>query len=45
LQSVDGMKVICHELSQVSNDPDGIVMDELVKDADRLVSCLANKAS
>ncbi|XP_027934620.1 protein MOR1 isoform X3 [Vigna unguiculata] len=44
-QSVDGMKVICHELSQVSNDPDGIVMDELVKDADRLVSCLANKVA
>ncbi|XP_052730931.1 protein MOR1 isoform X3 [Vigna angularis] len=44
-QSVDGMKVICYELGQVSNDPEGIVMDELVKDADRLVSCLANKVA
>lgn len=43
LQSVEGMKVVCHELAQATNDPEGIVMDELVKDADRLVSCLANK--
>lgn len=43
LQSVEGMKVVCHELAQATNDPEGSVMDELVKDADRLVSCLANK--
>ncbi|CAJ1976721.1 unnamed protein product [Sphenostylis stenocarpa] len=44
-QSVDGMKVVCYELGQVTNDPEGVVMDELVKDADRLVSCLANKVA
>ncbi|XP_027367381.1 protein MOR1 [Abrus precatorius] len=44
-QSVDGMKVVCHELAQATNDPEGSAMDELVKDADRLVSCLANKVA
>ena len=44
LQSVEGMKVVCHELAQATSDPDGSAMDELVKDADRLVSCLATKA-
>ena len=43
LQSVEGMKVVCHELAQATSDPEGSAMDELVKDADRLVSCLANK--
>lgn len=38
------MKVVCHELAQATSDPEGSAMDELVKDADRLVSCLANKA-
>ena len=36
---------MCHELAQATNDPEGSAMDELVRDADRLVSCLANKAS
>lgn len=45
LQSVEGMKVVCHELAQATNDPDGSAMDDIVKDADRLVSCLANKAT
>lgn len=44
-QSVEGMKVVCHELAQASTDPEGSAMDELVKDADRLVSCLANKVA
>ncbi|KAH1036763.1 hypothetical protein AAZX31_20G169900 [Glycine max] len=44
-QSVDGMKVVCHELAQATSDPEGSAMDELVKDADRLVSCLANKVA
>lgn len=44
VQSVEGMKVVCHELAQATSDPEGSAMDELVKDADRLVSCLANKA-
>lgn len=43
LQSVEGMKVVCHELAQASNDPEESAIDELVKDADGLVSCLANK--
>lgn len=45
LQSVEGMKVVCHELNQATSDPEGSAMDQLVKDADKLVSCLANKAS
>ncbi|KAL3519697.1 hypothetical protein ACH5RR_017846 [Cinchona calisaya] len=44
-QSVEGMKVICHELAQVTSDPEGSGMDNVVKDADRLVSCLANKGA
>ncbi|KAL0353122.1 UNVERIFIED_CONTAM: protein MOR1 [Sesamum angustifolium] len=44
-QSVEGMKVVCHELAQATADPEGSTMDDIVKDADRLVSCLANKAS
>lgn len=43
LQSVEGMKVVCHELAQATSDPEGSAMDELVKDSDKLVSCLANK--
>ncbi|AET01913.2 microtubule organization protein [Medicago truncatula] len=43
-QSVEGMKVVCHELAQAT-DPEGSAMDELVKDADRLVSCLANEVA
>jgi cytoskeleton-associated protein 5 len=39
------MKVVCHELAQATSDEEGSVMDELVKDADRLVSCLANKVT
>ncbi|XP_039052270.1 protein MOR1-like isoform X2 [Hibiscus syriacus] len=44
-QSVEGMKVVCHELTQATNDPEGSLMDELMEDADRLVSCLANKVA
>ncbi|XVF74962.1 hypothetical protein PTKIN_Ptkin13bG0151300 [Pterospermum kingtungense] len=44
-QSVEGMKVVCHELTQATNDPEGSLMDELVKDVDRLVSCLSNKVA
>ncbi|KAJ1285939.1 hypothetical protein BS78_03G315500 [Paspalum vaginatum] len=39
-QSVEGMKVICHELTQAA-DPQSTVLDDLIKEADRLVSCLA----
>ncbi|KMT04298.1 hypothetical protein BVRB_8g183730 [Beta vulgaris subsp. vulgaris] len=44
-QSVEGMKVVCHELAQATNEPDGSAMDDIVKDADRLVSILANKVA
>ncbi|KAF7820177.1 protein MOR1 [Senna tora] len=44
-QSVEGMKVVCHELAQATSDPEGSAMDLLVKDADKLVSCLANKVA
>lgn len=44
-QSVEGMKVVCHELAQATSDPEGSAMDDIVKDADRLVSCLANKVT
>ncbi|NP_001354185.1 Protein MOR1 [Zea mays] len=39
-QSVEGMKVICHELTQAA-DPESTVLEDLIKEADRLVSCLA----
>lgn len=39
-QSVEGMKVICHELTQAV-DPESSVLDDLIKEADRLVSCLS----
>ncbi|GAB2298703.1 Protein MICROTUBULE ORGANIZATION 1, variant 2 [Dionaea muscipula] len=44
-QSVEGMKVVCHELTLAMNDPEGSSLDELVKDTDRLVSCLATKVA
>ncbi|KAM7271007.1 hypothetical protein ACFE04_030221 [Oxalis oulophora] len=44
-QSVEGMKVVCNTLAQASVDPSGSAMDGIVKDADRLVSCLANKVA
>ncbi|KAL6992610.1 Protein MICROTUBULE ORGANIZATION 1 [Sarracenia purpurea var. burkii] len=44
-QSVEGMKVICHELAQATSNPEGSAMNDVVKDADRLVSCLANKVA
>ncbi|CAA2964834.1 MOR1 isoform X1 [Olea europaea subsp. europaea] len=44
-QSVEGMKVVCHEWAQATMDPESSGMDDIVKDADRLVSCLANKVA
>ncbi|GAB2232981.1 hypothetical protein Droror1_Dr00002194 [Drosera rotundifolia] len=44
-QSVEGMKVVCHELTQAMSDPDGSALDDLVKDTDRLVACLATKVA
>ncbi|KAK9681891.1 hypothetical protein RND81_10G035200 [Saponaria officinalis] len=44
-QSVEGMKVVCHEVAQAMNDPEGSTMNDIVQDADRLVSVLANKVA
>ncbi|KAH7857794.1 hypothetical protein Vadar_016518 [Vaccinium darrowii] len=44
-QSVEGMKFICNVLVQATSNPDDSAMDDIVKDADRLVSCLANKVA
>lgn len=44
-QSVGGMKVVCHELAQATNDSEGGAMDDLLKDTDRLVYSLANKVA
>ncbi|KAL6279227.1 hypothetical protein ACE6H2_016108 [Prunus campanulata] len=44
-QSVQGMKVVCHELAQSTDDPERSARDELVKDADRVVSRLAYKVA
>lgn len=43
VQSVEGMKVVCHELT--TTDPESTAMDDLLKDADRLVACLAMKVN
>ncbi|KAJ1686606.1 hypothetical protein LUZ63_017996 [Rhynchospora breviuscula] len=40
-QSVEGMKVICHELTQAMGDAESSVVEDLVQEADKLVSCLA----
>ncbi|KAJ0975552.1 hypothetical protein J5N97_017517 [Dioscorea zingiberensis] len=40
-QSVEGMKVVCHELTQATTDPENSVIEDLVKESDRLVACLA----
>ncbi|XP_058079545.1 protein MOR1-like [Magnolia sinica] len=42
-QSVEGMKVVCHELT--ATDPESSAMDDLVRDADRLVTCLATQVA
>lgn len=42
-QAVEGMKHVCYELSQANNDHESTAMDNLVNDADRLVSCLTTK--
>ncbi|XP_057847026.2 protein MOR1 isoform X2 [Cryptomeria japonica] len=44
-QAVEGMKLVCHELSQAANDEEGTAMDDLVRDSDRLVSCLTTKVA
>jgi cytoskeleton-associated protein 5 len=41
MQSVEGMKVICHELTQTMSDTESSVIEDLVREADKLVSCLS----
>jgi hypothetical protein len=40
VQSVEGMKVICHELTQAA-DLGSTILEEIIKEANRIVSCLA----
>nr|GEW51009.1 protein MOR1 [Tanacetum cinerariifolium] len=40
-QSVEGMKVVYNELTKAIDKPEGILIDDLVTDADRLVACLS----
>ncbi|XP_042521091.1 protein MOR1 isoform X2 [Macadamia integrifolia] len=44
-ESVEGMKVVCHELAQATSEPESSALDDLIKDADRLVACLATKVA
>ncbi|KAL3680081.1 hypothetical protein R1sor_023037 [Riccia sorocarpa] len=44
-QVVEGMKVICYELEQAVGDADGILMEELVGTADRLVCSLSSRVA
>ncbi|VFQ87609.1 unnamed protein product [Cuscuta campestris] len=44
-QSIEGMKVVSYALGLAMGDPEGSVMEQVLKDADKLVSCLANKVS
>ncbi|VFQ78444.1 unnamed protein product [Cuscuta campestris] len=44
-QSIEGMKVVSHKLGLAMGDPEGSGMEQILKDADKLVSCLANKVS
>jgi len=43
MQSVEGMKLVCHELALAMNGAEGSTVDDIAKDADRLVSILSNK--
>lgn len=44
-QVVEGMKLICYELEQAIGDADGILMEELVSTADRLVCSLSARVA
>ncbi|GKF28063.1 hypothetical protein Tco_0094405, partial [Tanacetum coccineum] len=39
------MKVVCQEFEAINKDPEVHLVDDLIKDADRLVSCLAAKVA
>ncbi|KAH9313886.1 hypothetical protein KI387_022513, partial [Taxus chinensis] len=44
-QAVEGMKLVCYELSQAINNSSSTAMGDLVNDADCLVSCLTTKVA
>ncbi|XP_024517263.1 protein MOR1 [Selaginella moellendorffii] len=44
-QVVEGMKLICHELSQMAADMESSLTDDFAKDADRLVRILTLKVT
>ncbi|KAJ7532598.1 hypothetical protein O6H91_13G011700 [Diphasiastrum complanatum] len=44
-QVVEGMKLICHELSQAVADPESTAVNDLAKDANRLVLILTTKVT
>jgi hypothetical protein len=45
MQAVEGMKLVCHELNQAGADPEGSSLDDISKDADRLVLSLTKKVN
>eukprot|EP00252_Welwitschia_mirabilis_P027944 TRINITY_DN9838_c0_g1_i1.p1 TRINITY_DN9838_c0_g1~~TRINITY_DN9838_c0_g1_i1.p1 ORF type:complete len:2078 (+),score=475.99 TRINITY_DN9838_c0_g1_i1:649-6234(+) len=42
-QEVEGMKLVCHELSQAANSTERSLLEILMKDSDRLVMILSGK--
>ena len=45
MQEVEGMKLVCHELSKAANDAESTIMYDLVRDSDRLVMSLSAKVN
>lgn len=43
--SVEGMKLVCHELNQAAGDTESTSIDDIAKDADRLVFSLTKKVA
>ena len=41
VQSVEGMQVVFHELEQATSDLEGSAVDDILKDAYRLVLCFS----
>lgn len=43
--AVEGMKLVCHELNQAAGDTESTSLDDIAKDADRLVFSLTKKVA
>ncbi|KAI5081631.1 hypothetical protein GOP47_0001374 [Adiantum capillus-veneris] len=43
--AVEGMKLVCHELNQAAGDTESPLIDDIAKDADRLVFSLTKKVA